>query len=73
MKYLEVTQLRERVQKDAKDDVEANNCDEDEEGQMEQGLDAKVVEGPLAGEHVHFLKGKEKAKYGGERVRLAGR
>jgi len=55
MKYLEVTQLRERVQKDAKDDVEANNCDEDEEGQMEQGLDAKVVEGPFALEHLHFL------------------
>ena len=42
--HLEVSQLRECVHDDTKDDVEADSGDEDEEGQVENDQKAKLEE-----------------------------
>ena len=42
--YLEVSELGERVDDDAEDDVEADGADEDEEGQMEADHEAELGE-----------------------------
>ena len=42
--YLEISELRERVDDDTEDDVESDGCDEDEEGQMEDDEDAEPQE-----------------------------
>ena len=55
VEYLEIAQLGERVQNDAKDDVQADSGDDDEEDEMEQRQHANFVEGLFAGEHFHSL------------------
>ena len=54
MIYLRGPQLRKRIENHTKDDVEADCCDDDEETQMEEGLENDCVEGlfQLAGLHI---------------------
>ena len=45
---LEVSELRERVDDDAKDDVQADGCDEDEEGKMEDDEESELHKSVLS-------------------------
>ena len=49
MTHLTVTQLRKGVDDDTEDDVEADGGDDDEEGEVKDGLAQVVVEGLTVG------------------------
>ena len=48
-RYLVISELGERVDDDTEDDVEADGGDDDEEGEVKDGLAQVVVEGLTVG------------------------
>ena len=54
--YLQISQFREGVHDDTKDDVESNGCEEDKEDHLIQNKEAKVLECVLKGVSSQHLK-----------------